>query len=249
MHPPRAPGILRRSERHGADAPVWLFDLDNTLHNASHAMFREIDRRMGRAVAVALDLPDEQANVLRQRYWRKYGSTAIGLVRHHDIRLQDFLTTTHDFDVAALIHSETGLRRRLRNLPGRKIILTNAPAHYARRVLIALGILHEFEGLWAIDHMMPSGLPRPKPSLGLMKQIIARLGVPAHRIILVEDTLRNLKPARQCGMRTVYLYNPDTPFSTRGRGREQYVDRRINRLGALLVQARGGRIPGNPDPA
>ena len=29
-----------------AGARVWLFDLDNTLHDASHAIFRQIDRRM-----------------------------------------------------------------------------------------------------------------------------------------------------------------------------------------------------------
>jgi putative hydrolase of the HAD superfamily len=90
------------------------------------------------------------------------------------------------------------------------------------------------------------GLARPKPSLGLMRMVAARLGVPPRRIILVEDTERNLKSARQVGMRTVWLYHPGTPFSRQRNGRDLYVDARINRLGTLLLRARAGRIPGNP---
>ncbi|WP_345796878.1 pyrimidine 5'-nucleotidase [Castellaniella sp. MT123] len=249
MTPLRAPSPLRRGQSVQPDEPVWLFDLDNTLHDASRAIFRTIDRRMSAAVAQALDLPADQADVLRQRYWERYGATAIGLARHHGVNLRQFLATCHDFDVRPLVHAETGLKTRLRSLKGTRIVLTNAPAHYARRVLKALGILQEFDGLWAIDHMMPMGLPRPKPSLGLMHQVVARLGVPARRVILVEDTLRNLKSARQAGLRTAYLYHPGTPFSRQQHGRDLYVDVRINRLGTLLMRARDGRIPGTPDRA
>lgn len=244
MSPLRAPSPLRRRRPIQANDPVWLFDLDNTLHDASHAIFGMIDQRMGSAVAQALNLPDDQADALRRRYWKRYGATAIGMVRHHRVNLQHFLATCHDFDVAPLVKAETGLRARLRDLPGTRIVLTNAPAHYARNVLKALGVLQEFDGLWAIDHMMPMGLPRPKPSLGLMRQIVAQLGVPAHRIVLVEDTLRNLKSARQAGLSTAYLYHPGTPFTRQQHGRDLYVDVRINRLSTLLLQARAGRIPG-----
>jgi putative hydrolase of the HAD superfamily len=249
VSPLRAPSPLRRRRAAGPDDPVWLFDLDNTLHDASRGIFRAIDRRMGAAVAQALDLPRDQADALRLRYWQRYGATAIGLARHHGVNLRQFLATCHDFDIAPLVHSETGLAARLRGLPGTRIVLTNAPAHYARRVLDALGILQEFDGLWAIDHMMPMGLARPKPSPGLMRMVAARLGVPPRRIILVEDTERNLKSARQVGMRTVWLYHPGTPFSRQRNGRDLYVDARINRLGTLLLQARAGRMPGSRDRA
>ncbi|CAM5786595.1 pyrimidine 5'-nucleotidase [Castellaniella caeni] len=244
MSPLQAPSPLRRARPIPSDAPVWLFDLDNTLHDASRAIFRTIDQRMGAAVAQALNLPPEEADVVRRRYWKRYGATAIGLVKHHQVNLQQFLRTCHDFDVRPLVHADRGLKARLRALPGRRIVLTNAPAHYARRVLQALNILQEFDGLWAIDHMMPMGLPRPKPSLALMRQVLARLDVPAQRVILVEDTLRNLKSARQVGMRTAYLYHPGTPFSHQQHGRDLYVDVRVNRLSDLLMQAHAGHIPG-----
>ena len=244
MTPLRAPSVLRRERWLAPDAPVWLFDLDNTLHDASRQIFKVIDQRMGQAVARALNLPRDEADVLRRRYWKQYGATAIGLVRHHGVNLHQFLSTCHDFDVRPLVHAEKGQLARLRRLPGTRIVLTNAPAHYARRVLDALGILQEFDGLWAIDNMMPMGLPRPKPSLALMQQIVARLNVPAGHITLVEDTLRNLKSARQVGMRTVYLYHPGTPFALAQYGRDLYVDERINRLRTLLTRASAGHRPG-----
>ncbi|WP_417252521.1 pyrimidine 5'-nucleotidase [Castellaniella sp.] len=245
MSPLRPPSPLRRGRHIPANAPVWLFDLDNTLHDASRGIFGMIDQRMSSAVAQALDVPADQADILRRRYWKRYGATAIGLARHHGVNLNQFLASCHNFDVRPLVHAETGLGARLRALPGTRIVLTNAPAHYARRVLKALGILQEFDGLWAIDHMMPMGFARPKPSPGLMHQIIAQLQVPAHRIILVEDTLRNLRSARQAGMKTVYLYHPGTPFARQQYGRDQYVDVRINRLSNLLLQAAAGHIPGS----
>jgi len=246
MRPARAPSALRRSRTVGPrDGTVWLFDLDNTLHDASRSIFRLIDQRMGEAVATTLGLEPRQADELRRRYWTRYGATAIGMVRHHGVDMHRFLALSHDFEIAPLVHGETGLARRLRRLPGRKIVLTNAPTHYAREVLRTLGILHEFDGLWGIEQMDLQGRHRPKPSRALMRQIIARLRVPAGRVVLVEDTLANLKSAHQVGMRTAYVYHPGTPFSTLRHGRDLYVGRRVNALSPLLTWARDGRIPGS----
>ena len=215
--------------------PVWLFDLDNTLHDSSREIFKAIDRSMTAAVASSLDISAEAANRLRATYWKRYGATVIGMVRHHGIDANAFLRLSHQFDVASMVHAEKGLARKLRQLPGRKFVFTNAPLDYARTVLRTLKILHCFEGIWAIDDMVLQGRFRPKPSAALMRQAVARLGVSAHRVILVEDTLRNLKSARQAGMRTAYIYHPQTPFSRGASGRDQYVDLRVNSIGQLLV--------------
>ncbi|WP_442593858.1 pyrimidine 5'-nucleotidase [Parapusillimonas sp. JC17] len=212
---------------------VWLFDLDNTLHDCSKGIFSAIDGAMSRAVASSLQLSAQDADVLRKEYWRRYGATVIGMVRHHGIKADTFLHLSHDFDVASLVHSEYGLARKLRRLNGHKILLTNAPTEYARTVLKTLGILHHFDGIWTIEHMALQGRIRPKPSPGLMKQVLARLRVPARRVVLVEDTLRNLKSARQAGMRTVHVYHPGTPFSALHAGRALYVDVRVNSVGRL----------------
>lgn len=204
---------------------------------------------MQRAVALMADCDMETADRLRILYWKRYGATVIGMVRHHGADASRFLQLSHDFDVRPLVHSETGLNRKLAQLPGRKILLTNAPTVYARQVLGVLRLLPQFEALWSIDHMQLQGRLRPKPSLALMKQVLARLAVPARHVVLVEDTLRNLKSAHQLGMRTVHVFHPCTPFSSLYGGRAPYVDIRVNSLGRLLEVPYAWRIPGNPDPA
>lgn len=247
MRPLRAPSALTRFRRPRTDETVWLFDLDNTLHDASHAIFGAINQGMATAVITSLGIDADTANTLRTRYWKRYGATVIGMVRHHGVKAHEFLALSHDFEVAPLVRAEAGLAARIRQLPGYKVLLTNAPEQYARDVLNTLKILHCFDGLWAIDHMTLQGRMRPKPSLALMRQVLAHLRVPARQVILVEDTLHNLKSARRAGMRTAYIYHHGTPFSTQHQGRDLYVDIRVNTLSTLLTQARGGGIPGRLD--
>lgn len=237
---PVAPHLPRRHAdaswpEAGNGSRVWLFDLDNTLHDCSVAIFKAIDENMTAAVMDTLGVDLGEAHRLRVMYWRRYGATVIGMVRHHGVNAHAFLERSHRFDPAPLVHSETGLAGKLRGLKGRKILLTNAPLKYARGVLKTLGILRQFESLWAIDHMTLQGRIKPKPSRSLMKQVLARVGQPACNVVLVEDTLRNLKAARELGMKTVHIFHPGTPFSGLHAGRSAYVDVRVNSIGKLLT--------------
>src|SRR6478735_4466657 len=131
---------MRRSRREatGVSERLWLFDLDNTLHDTSHAIFPKIDHGMTMAVAEALNVDIDTANDLRRQYWQRYGATMIGMVRHHGVNPHEFLHRSHDFDVNPLVRAEKALAYKLRQLPGRKVLLTNAPLHYARSVLSQL---------------------------------------------------------------------------------------------------------------
>lgn len=232
--------------RHSDDSRVWLFDLDNTLHNASHAIFGAINNAMTQSVASHLSIALADADALRLAYWKRYGATVIGMVRHHGIDANTFLQDSHDFKVAELVHAERGLSRKLQQLPGRKILLTNAPGNYAYQVLQTLKLLPQFESIFSMDDMNLQGRLRPKPSLALMQQVLARLKVPADQVVLVEDTLKNLKTARQARLRTVHIYHPDTPFGSLHRGRNSYVDLRYTNVNDLLVRRHVLRTLGRP---
>src|SRR5579864_9830104 len=112
---------------------LWLFDLDNTLHNASHAIFPAIHDNMNAFMARTLGSDGVDADVAtvdaaRETYWRRYGATLLGLVKHHQVRPEDFLREAHRFDdLQGMIRAERGLINLLKRLPGRKILLTNAP--------------------------------------------------------------------------------------------------------------------------
>jgi len=177
-------------------APVWLFDLDNTLHDASGAAFGEMHLAIGDYVVRHLGVTPEEADALRRRYWLRYGATMLGLVRHHGIRAAHFLEETHRMP---------GLEARLRGSAPDKYILTNAPRAYALRVLDTLGLTHRFDAVITIEDMTMFGMPRPKPDARMLRRLVARLGVPASRCVLIEDTLQHLKAARSLGMRTVWM--------------------------------------------
>jgi len=100
---------------------------------------------------------------------------------------------------------ERGLGRMLMRLPGRKILLTNAPQRYSADVLRHLGLRRHFSHHIAIEDMHVHGRLRPKPSALMLRRLLRRHGVAAGRAILVEDTLANLRSAKRVGLRTVWL--------------------------------------------
>ncbi len=192
-------------------APIWLFDLDNTLHDASHAIFPAINANMNAYMAKVLGTAEAPAdaatvNAIRLAYWKRYGATLLGMVRHHQVRADDFLREAHRFeDLSALIRAERGLGQLLRRLPGRKVLLTNAPQRYSRDVLRHLGLHRHFARHVAIESMRVHRQLRPKPSKQLLRKIVAKERAPACRCVLVEDTADNLKAAKALGMRTVWV--------------------------------------------
>ena len=82
---------------------TWLFDLDNTLHDASHAIFPAINVNMNRVIARVLSdagAPATPADVdaARIAYWQRYGATLLGMVKHHQMRPDEFLREAHLFE-------------------------------------------------------------------------------------------------------------------------------------------------------
>jgi putative hydrolase of the HAD superfamily len=181
---------------------VWVFDLDNTLHNASPHIFPHINSAMNAYLQRHLGLDETAAGEMRRHYWQRYGATLIGLMRHHATDPQHFLRETHDFpDLHAKLVREPGLRTTLRRLRGRKLVFSNAPAHYASAVLDALGIADLFDDVFAIEHSDY----RPKPDSCGFLRLFRRNRVRADRCIMVEDTLANLRTAKKLGMATVWV--------------------------------------------
>jgi putative hydrolase of the HAD superfamily len=221
---------------------IWLFDLDNTLHDASQAAFGHLNREMTAYIVRELGTTEAEADALRRRYWHRYGATLLGLMRHHGVQAGHFLHHTHRLPgLEDRVRGHAHDRAALRRLRGRRIVLTNAPAAYTARVLGVLGIAHLFEDVIAIEDMRMFGQLRPKPDARMLRWVAARLGVHPSRCTLVEDTLEHQKAAHRVGMRTVWMQRwaraaqaagtAAAPWHT---GRPAYVCRRVSRLAELL---------------
>ncbi|HEU5086437.1 MAG TPA: pyrimidine 5'-nucleotidase, partial [Roseiflexaceae bacterium] len=184
-----------------------LFDLDNTMYPASNGLMQTLDSRIIAYVCDRLGITEEEAHALRQNYLETYGTTLRGLQALHGVENEHYLSFIHDFAVDAFIDSDAELDRLLGLLPARKAIFTNAPAEHAERILQRLGIAHHFERIF--DIRFQKFFPKPHPAG--YQLALDELGVRGPGSVMVEDTLRNLPPARALGMNTIYINDEPPP--------------------------------------
>lgn len=181
---------------------AWIFDLDNTLHNAGPHIFPHINRAMTAYLQAHLGLDEAAAGELRRHYWHRYGATLLGLMRHHATDPKHFLWHTHQFPaLERMLVREPGLRATIRRLPGRKYVFSNSPVHYSRAVLRALSISDLFHDVFSIEHTRY----RPKPDTYGFLRLCRINHLKPHRCIMVEDSVENLRTASRLGMKTVWV--------------------------------------------
>lgn len=178
-----------------------LFDLDNTLYPPERDLFSLIDRRINRYMEEVVAIPADQVDGLRRHYWKAYGATLQGLIRHYGVDPEDYLEYVHDVDVTGRLRPDPQLRDGLQQLAARRFVFTNGSRGHAERVLAALGLDDSFEEIFDIRIAAYQPKPNPDPYLGVLRW----LGLPAKRCVMVEDSLDNLVTAGQLGMTTVLV--------------------------------------------
>lgn len=180
---------------------VWIFDLDDTLHDASAHIFPVMNRAMTQYIQDYLTLDYDKANQLRQHYWRVYGATLKGLMRHHGVNPHHFLKDTHRMNLPDMVIRTQRLKHLIQLLPGRKCIFTNAPKSYAIQVLELLGIADCFELVFSVE----SSQFHAKPSPRAFAKILKTLKVKASQCTMIEDSQPALMTAKRLGMRTIWV--------------------------------------------
>lgn len=183
-----------------ADAQCWIFDLDNTLYPASCRLFDQVERRIGEYVQNLLDLDPVAARALQKQYFREHRTTLNGLMIHHGIKPLEFLEFVHRIDLSP-VAADQRLDQALERLPGRKLIYTNGSVRHAQNVMGRLGVARHFEGVFDIAEAAFV----PKPEIAAYRALIQRHGIDPSRSIMLDDMPRNLAPAAELGMTTVWV--------------------------------------------
>ena len=178
-----------------------IFDLDDTLYARDIGLMREVGHRIQMWLYDHLGLTWEEAAVRRGEYFRRYGTTLGGLVAEHDVDVHDYLAFVHDVPVEEYLDPDPALAAMLDGIPLRKAIYTNGTVEHARRVLRALGVADHFEQVVGIKEV---GL-RNKPYRDAFERMLALLGVQGPECVMVEDSERNLRPAKALGLTTVLI--------------------------------------------
>lgn len=184
-----------------------VFDLDNTLYPASAGLLPAIGGRIISFVQQRLGLDEAAARALSDAYFLSHGLTVCGLRDEHGVDPEEYFRFIHDVDYAAFLAPAPELDARLAALPQRKSIFTNAPSAHAAAVLARLGIARHFERIFDVTWTEF----RPKPHPASYRRVLAELGCPPERAALIEDTARNLPPARALGMRTIWVGEGPAP--------------------------------------
>lgn len=189
--------MVRQNFQH---VDTWVFDLDNTLYPPRYRLFDQIEVRMTRWVMEALSVSRDEADRLRRHYWESYGTTLAGLMREHGVDPGPYLHEVHDIDFSAL-PADPELAARIADLPGRRIVYTNACEPYAHRVLEARGLTGLFDAVYGVEH---AGF-LPKPEREAFEAVFAADGLSPGRAAMFEDDARNLLVPHALGMRTVHV--------------------------------------------
>ena len=182
------------------DVDTWIFDLDNTLYPASSNLFARVSKRMTYFIQKEFQLEEEPARDLQRKMFRKYGTTMRGLMTEYDMGAEEFLHFVHDIDVSDM-NKDPELAELLSKLPGRRLIYTNGSVPHAKRITGQLGIEHLFEDIF--DIVASRFVPKPAPEP--YDEMINRFNVDPKRSLMVEDMAKNLRPAADLGMITVWL--------------------------------------------
>ncbi len=222
---------------------LWLFDMDDTLFDASAGMFASIHQKMETFIAEKLNLSIDEAARVQNEYWKEYGATFLGLERHDGIEPQEFFNATHDFDLSPYVKTHLGnasLRRTIGKLPGKKVLVTNGPDLYAREVIRLMRLEGVFDAVVSASDMKRVGCWRCKPDKALIANICAQMHVGVELTTMIEDSPSNLKSAKSLGLNTVWCagYRKKTPHRTTAHAWADWVVEDIADLAKQLVRAR-----------
>ncbi len=207
-----------------------VFDLDNTLYPPSSGLWAAIGQRISLFMIERLRIKPEEVQELRKRYLNSFGTTLTGLRHDYNIEPDDFLNFAHDLPLDNYLRYDAELDAMLARLPLKKVIFTNADAPHARRVLSQLQILNHFDQI--VDILALELIN--KPDIRAYHKLLHLISAIPEECLFVEDSVRNLLPARALGMLTV-LVSEDGDVAG-----AHHVIKSVKRLDHLLHALKGG---------
>lgn len=179
-----------------------FLDLDDTLYPNSSGIWQMIRKRIQLFLLEKLNITPDEAAALRIEYLEKYGTTLNGLVRHHQIEAEEYLSFVHDVPVEEQLPPNPALQEMLSDIHLKRVIFTNSSSEHAERVIQRLGIHEQIDQV--IDIRALEFVNKPEP--GAYQRALALAGEPeSTNAMLVDDRIENIRTAASLGMKTVFV--------------------------------------------
>ncbi len=183
----------------------WIFDLDNTMYDINLGLFKKISNRITDFIMSKYSLDIDQAKKIQKEYYLKYGLTLRGLIVEKKLEPEEFLDYVHDVEHPELKKNDQ-LISKIRILEGKKIIFTNATSKHAKKILKILELEDDFDQIIDIKDLDYI----PKPDKRSYKKLLECSNLNKENLdktIFFEDTVKNLIPAKELGITTVWMKN------------------------------------------
>jgi putative hydrolase of the HAD superfamily len=177
---------------------AWVFDMDDTLYPPEQGVMALVQARINAFMVDAVGLPHDEARVLQRQFLDEHGTTLAGLMANYAVDPERFLREVHDVPLDSL-EPNPRLADLLGRLPGRRFVLTNGARCHAVRVLDRIGIADLFDGVHCIEDMELV----PKPAPATFRRFLDRFAIDPHTAAFLDDTPKNLSPAKAIGMTTI----------------------------------------------
>ena len=139
----------------------------------------------------------------------------------------DFVNYKTD-KLANFLNKDEVLEDEIKKLKGKKIIFTNGSRAHAENVTKKIGIDKLFDGIFDIRDSEFI----PKPSKEPYKKLVENYKIEPQYCIFFEDIARNLKPAHELGMKTVWIKN-DEPWAAKFSDAE-FINYKTDKLSNFL---------------
>jgi putative hydrolase of the HAD superfamily len=184
-----------------------FFDLDDTLYPSSTGLWQAIKERMTLYMQERLLIPKTDVPVLREQYFKMYGTTLRGLQERHQVNTEEYLAYVHDVPLGQYLTPNPVIRQVITSLPTRNLIFTNADANHAWRVLRTLELDDLFVTVVDVNAIAPYCKPMPE-SFAIAMDLADEPD--PRKCVMIDDLPRTTRAALEVGMASL-LYGSEIP--------------------------------------
>lgn len=183
---------------------LLVFDNDGTLYDDSETQ-KNFVGILSEYASSLFGVPAQEVTAQLAKLKNKWNTefSVIALTKEFGIDYSEAVRNTYlkvDFEKCNVPKSDPVRKKALDNLSAKKIVFTNNPSAFARRVLAHVGLGNCFSDFIGMEEMHFVG----KSDIRAF-QIIEARHQGFSRIVLCDDSLKNLELARQMGWTTVWF--------------------------------------------
>lgn len=177
-----------------------MFDLDNTLYSEHTGLEIGVLKRINAFVAEYLGVAVDEVVRQRREGVKHYGTTLEWLMKEKGFSdVERYFLFIHPDNEADQLTQDKRLADTLKQMPYKKIILTNSPMEHAIRILQILGIESLFSGIYDIRFNQLVGKPHPDAFF----RALDTEGLSVEETVFIDDLPKYVQGYRDLGGRAI----------------------------------------------